>query len=67
MTLTQQELNAVLAHEYGVLDARYNMGYAPRPSGFESIYNKAFFQASPLKANQISCGSYKDKENWGWY
>lgn len=61
-------LSAILAEEYGYLDAKHDMGYEPRPSGFEEEYRRgyrSFRRAVPPEP--VPAGSYTHQVNWGWY
>jgi len=39
-----------VAEEYGYLDAKHNMGYEPRPSGFEAEYRKGYESVRRIEA-----------------
>lgn len=68
VTLAASPCPAILAHEYGFLDAKHGMGYEPRPSGHEKAYAAGYQSARCVQATAtVPVGTYADKTNWGWY
>jgi hypothetical protein len=63
--MKRDELNKILAEEYGRLDKKYNMGYYPRPNGYEEFYKRGWGYIEIEKTKPGS--SYSDKTNWGWH
>jgi hypothetical protein len=63
------EKSEVLAKEYGYLDHKYNLGFNPRPSGFESQYEIGYGEWRKIvdQTPEIPVGSYSHPANWGWY
>lgn len=47
---TQEKRNKTVARGYGELDAIYNIGYYPRPKGYEKEYNDGYRSKSPTRA-----------------
>ena len=59
---------SVLAQEYGYLDHKHDMGYEPRPRGFEDAYKCGWEEWSKLIAQKCNFAtSYADSANWGWH
>ena len=59
---------SVLAQEYGYLDHKHDMGYEPRPRGFEEAYRCGWDEWSKLPARKRNfVTSYADSANWGWH
>jgi len=57
-TLDQNELNAVLAAEYGYLDAKHSQGYHPRPMTPEEIAA----DDAALDAEQAKWNAWREAE-----
>ncbi len=57
----------MLAHEYGYLDNKHNMGFHPRPHGFEKNYEQGWAEWQQAPTPGEYGNSYADPINWGWY
>ena len=65
--MTDNDVQRILAYEYGRLDAKHEMGYSPRP-GYESEYSAGYRSESHSPAPEvIPSGTYTHQANWGWY
>lgn len=61
------DIQAILAYEYGYLDAKHHMDYAP-PYQYETEYKEGRESFQPyIQKEEIPVGSYSHKDNWGWY
>lgn len=60
-------MSAVIAREYGYLDAKTGMGYYPRPPGHENDYRDGYNELFNPRQATVPAGTYANKTNWGWY
>lgn len=57
-------LPAILAREYGHLDAKHGMGYNPRPFGYSKEYDEGFNSRHFEPKDETA--TYKESLNHGW-